>query len=131
MPELPSLPSGSDPTEVPQALIDRVLARVQVAGLSVDRRAKATRPKSSRRRPVALDLASAGTTRTPAQAREAQSLRRVFDDLGSSYRRYRRETGAPISSDVRSAASNFRLEPSVSSLALVAARLDELDILTW
>jgi hypothetical protein len=107
------------------------MARVQVAGLSVDRRAKSTRPKASRRRPVAMDLASAGSTRTPEQVREAQSLRRVFDDLGNSYRRYRRETGAPVSSDVRTAASNFRLEPSVTSLALVAARLDELDILTW
>lgn len=131
MPERPSLPSGSDPSEVPQALIDRVLARVQVAGLSVDRRTKATRPKSARRRPIGTDLASAGTTRTPDQVREAQSLRRVFDDLGSSYRRYRRETGAPVSSDVRNAASNFRLEPSVTALVLVAARLDELDILTW
>jgi hypothetical protein len=78
-----------------------------------------------------MDLASAGSTRTPEQVREAQSLRRVFDDLGHSYRRYRRETGAPVSSDVRTAASHFRLEPSVTSLVLVAARLDELDILTW
>ena len=78
-----------------------------------------------------MDLTSAGGTRTPEQVRQAQSLRRVFEDLGSSYRRYRRETGAPVSSEVRAAASNFRLEPSVTSLALVAARLDELDILTW
>ena len=131
MSELPSRPNGSDPTAVPQALIDRVLARVQVAGLSVDRRTKSTRPRALRRRPIALDLTSVDSTRTPEQVREAQSLRRVFDDLGISYRRYRRETGAPVSSEVRTAASNFRLEPSVTSLVLVAARLDELDILTW
>jgi hypothetical protein len=131
MSELPSSSNGSDSTAVPQALIDRVVARVQVAAQSVDRRSKATRPKSARRRPGTPDLASAGTTRTPEQVREAKSLRRVFDDLGISYRRYRRETGAPVSSDVRTAASRFRQEPSVTSLALVAARLDELDILTW
>ena len=131
MSERPSRPSGPDPTAVPQALIDRVLARVQVAGLSVDRRAKSTRPRASRRRTIVTDLASASGTHTPEQVREAQSLRRVFEDLGISYRRYRRETGAPVSPEVRTAASNFRLEPSVTSLAMVAARLDELDILTW
>ena len=63
--------------------------------------------------------------------REARSLRLVFDDLGTAYRRYRKETGAPISAVVREAARRFRKEPSVLSLASVAGRLDELKILDW
>jgi hypothetical protein len=63
--------------------------------------------------------------------REARSLRRVFDDLGIAYRRYRKETGEPISPVVREAACRFRKERSVLSLASVAGRLDELKILDW
>jgi hypothetical protein len=63
--------------------------------------------------------------------REARSLRRVFVDLGDSYREYRRRTGAPISAEVRDAADRFRRERDLSSLVVVAARLDELDILPW
>jgi hypothetical protein len=70
-------------------------------------------------------------TRTPEQLREARSLRRVFEDLGTAYRRYRKETGAPVSPAVRDAAKRFRKELSVVSLASVAGRLDELKILNW
>jgi hypothetical protein len=107
-----------------------VLARVSDAGHSVDRRAGATRPRA-RRRPTAVDPLAAGVTRTPEQVREARSLRRVFDDLGLSYRQYRKETGAPVSSDIRDAAYRFRRELNVTSLVSVAACLDALDILTW
>ena len=69
--------------------------------------------------------------RTPEQIREARSLRYVFSDLGLSYRQYRRDTGAPVSRDVRDAAYRFRRELNVTSLVSVAATLDALDILTW
>ncbi len=131
MSQSPSRPRGSDPAELPQSLTDRVLARVSEAGLDVDRRSGASRPKASRRRSVAADPLSASLTRTPEQVREARSLRRVFLDLGDSYREYRRRTGAPVSADVRDAACRFRRELNVTSLVSVAASLDHLDILTW
>lgn len=62
---------------------------------------------------------------------EARSLRRVFVDMGDTYRAYRRRTGAPVSEDVRGAAEGFRRKPSVVSLTAVAASLDELKVLTW
>jgi hypothetical protein len=107
------------------------LARVTDAGLAMDRRANARRPKAARHRPAASDPLSASATRTPAQVREARSLRRVFLDLGHSYREYRRRTGEPVSADVKDAACRFRRELNVTSLVSVAASLEELDILTW
>ncbi|HET6578919.1 MAG TPA: hypothetical protein VFG66_11375 [Gemmatimonadales bacterium] len=107
-----------------------MLSRVSDAGLNIDRRASATRPSASRRRPPAPDPLSADATRTPAQVREARSLRLVFSDFGDSYREFRRRTGAPVSADVRDAACRFRRELSVPSLVSVAAQLDELQI-SW
>jgi hypothetical protein len=63
--------------------------------------------------------------------REAESLKRVFRDLGVSYREYRRQTGEPVAPAVREAAYKFRADPSLTSLVSVAGYLDELDILTW
>jgi hypothetical protein len=112
-----------------QTITDRVLARVADVGHSLDRRARATRPKASRHRASAPGAAAIpGSTE---QLRELRSLRRVFSDLGLSYRQYRRETGAPVSPDVRSAAERFRRELNVAALVGVASCLDSLDILTW
>jgi hypothetical protein len=131
MSDLSPRQDGSNRTELPLSLTDRVLTRVSEAGIAVDRRANATRPRASSRRPVVHDPLSASVTRTPEQVREARSLRRVFHELGDSYRHYRQRTGAPVSPDVRDAAYRFRRELSVASLVSVAACLDELDILTW
>lgn len=130
MPDLPPRKRGSAPAQLSQTLVDKVLSRVSDAGLSIDRRASATRPSASRRRPPAPDPLSADATRTPAQVREARSLRLVFSDFGDSYREFRRRTGAPVSADVRDAACRFRRELSVPSLVSVAAQLDELQI-SW
>jgi hypothetical protein len=130
MPDLPPRKRGSAAAQLPQTLIDKVLSRVSDAGLSIDRRGSATRPSASRRRPAAPDPLSADATRTPAQVREARSLRLVFSDFGDSYREFRRRTGAPVSAEVRDAACRFRRELSVPSLVSVAAQLDELQI-TW
>jgi hypothetical protein len=107
------------------------MERVNAAALAADRRAGAARPKASRRHQAPADPLSASETRTPEQVREARSLRRVFADLGSSYRSFRRRTGTPVSPDVREAAYRFRKELSVPSLVAVAGRLDELDGLSW
>jgi len=123
--------SSSAPGDLSQSLTDRVLARVNDAGLAVDRRASASRPKSRRSRPASSGSLEAAVLQTPEEAREKQSLRRVFHDLGHSYRRYRRRTGEPIRPALREAAYKFRQEPSLNSLVSVAAFLDELEILTW
>ena len=98
------------PTESAQTLTDRVQARVDAARLVVDRR----------------------TTGGPKRqdARESKSLRRVFRDLGVSYRRYRSQTGAPVIPELRDAAYNFRAEPSLTSLVAVAVFLDDLDLMS-
>jgi hypothetical protein len=127
----PSSSGASDSDSQAQTLTDRVLARVNDAALAVDRRSKATRPKSARHRAEASDPLAAGATRTPEQVREARSLRRVFHDLGDCYRDYRRRTGAPVSENVRAAADRFRHELTVPTLVGVAASLDQLDILPW
>jgi hypothetical protein len=96
----------------------------------MDRRARATRPRATRHRPASGPSSAIGAP-TPDELREARSLRRVFVDLGDSYREYRRRTGEPVSSDVRDAADRFRRERTLASLVSVAASLDQLDILTW
>jgi hypothetical protein len=112
-------------------LTDRVLERVRIAEVAVDRRANATRPKAARRPPALRDPLAASVTRTPEQIRTLRSLRHVFHDLGAAYRAYRRRTGALVSPDVRASAYCFRRELTFTSLVAVAAGLDELHILTW
>jgi hypothetical protein len=119
--------SGSDSEELPQSLTERVIARVVDARVAVDRREGATRPKSKRRRSTVE--AAAGPS--SQDMRESESLKRVFRDLGVSYRQYRRQTGEPVAPAVREAAYQFRASPSITSLVSVAVHLDELDILTW
>lgn len=121
--------AGSDPEELPQSLTERVKARVIDARIAVDRRERATRPKSKRRRSAPVELSPDGPS--PQELRESESLKRVFRDLGVSYRQYRRQTGEPVAPAVRDAAYKFRAAPSLTSLVSVAVFLDELDILTW
>ena len=121
---------ASDPSALPQSLTDRVMARLHEVGLAVDQRHAASRPKLRRRRSDAQAQLANGT-RTPEELRKARTLRRVFLDMGDSYRDYRRRTGEPVSADVRGAADRFRKERDVTSLVAVAASLDALDVLTW
>ena len=113
--------------ELPENLIDRVQARVAEAAFALDRRTNATRPKSHRRR---VPLAPAGSTQSSEEVLAEQSLRRVFRDLGTSYRRFRKQTGTPLTPGLRDAAYNFRAEPSLTTLVAVAAFLDNLDLLS-
>jgi hypothetical protein len=119
----------SQPEELPKSLTDRVMARVDDARIAVDRRDSATRPKSKRRRRVPVAPSTAGPS--AQDLREFESLKRVFRDLGVSYREYRRQTGEPVAPAVREAAYKFKADPSLTSLVSVAVFLDELDILTW
>jgi hypothetical protein len=119
--------TDSAPAEFPETLTARMLARVNVARLLVDRRANATRPKSRRQRPA---RPASTSSLSLEELREFHSLRRVFRDLGVSYRRYRGQTGGHVVPGLRDAAYNFRAEPSLTSLVAVAAFLDELDLLS-
>jgi hypothetical protein len=113
--------------EFPETLTARVLARVNDARLAIDRRENATRPRSKRRRP---SPPGSPTSPSSEEILESESLRRVFRDLGVSYRRYRSQTGGRVAPGLRDAAYNFRAEPSLTSLVAVAAFLDELDLLS-
>lgn len=112
-----SRPSGSDSLESPQNLTDRVAARVVNARLALERQAGDRRPRT-------MDPKLVG------ELRETQSLKRVFRELGVSYRRYRSQTGGPVTPGLRDAAYQFRAEPSLASLVAVAAYLDKLDLLS-
>jgi hypothetical protein len=103
------------------------MARVVDARVAVDRRNNASRPKAKRRN--ATTAAANGSTSDGM--RESESLKRVFRDLGVSYREYRRQTGEPVAPAVREAAYKFRADPTLNSLVSVAGVLDELEILTW
>ena len=103
-------------------LTDRVLARVR------DAEAAMVLPASRRRRDPRSPSAEG---RSPAQVRRARSLRRVFADLGTSYREFRRRTGADVSPEVRGAACRFRRELDLTSLVAVAASLDQVEALPW
>ncbi len=94
----------SDPASLPpdQHLTDRVLARIKAA----------TRTVKGRRRSTDSD---------------ARALRRVFLDLGDSYRTYRKRTGEPVAPEVRDAALRFKRDLDLSSLVSVAATLERVD----
>jgi len=114
-------------SELPETLTARMLVRVNDARLLVDRRANATRPKSRRQRPA---RPASTNSLSLEELREFHSLRRVFCDLGVSYRRYRGQAGGHVVPGLRDAAYNFRAEHSLTSLVAVAAFLDELDLLS-
>ncbi len=119
--------SASEPL---QPLIERVRARVADAALALERRARASRPKSKRSRPKETRLggpASHGSELTP----EARSLRRVFHELGDTHRQYRRRTGQQVPPALRAAALAFKASPSINSLVAVAAFVEEDGILAW
>jgi len=105
-------------------LTDRILARVADARTALER---TPAPRKARRRgPAPLGSAAAEVE----HSREAASLRRVFQDLGISYRRYRSQTREPVKPELRDAAYRFRADPSLTSLVAVAAYLDDMDLLS-
>jgi hypothetical protein len=119
----------TDHADVSQTLTDRVAARVIDARLALERRASASHPKVRRSRPAVRTVSSADGM-TPDEVRETESLKRVFREMGVSYRRYRRQAGGPVVPGLRDAAIQFRADPSLSSLVAVAVYLDKLDLLS-
>lgn len=126
MPNFPAPSNGAASKE--DTLTDRVAARVIDARLAIEQRATASSPKS--RRSSGAPNPGSNEPTTLEERREAQSLRRVFRDMGISYRRYRSQVGGPVVPGLRDAAYRFRAAPSLASLVAVAAYLDELDLLS-
>jgi hypothetical protein len=107
-----SFPAGPDGAAPSQRLTERVIARIKDA----HRDLQSTPPVRGRK--------ARGRRVTDSDTR---ALRRVFLELGDSYRSYRRRTGEPVAADVRDAALRFRRDLDLSSLVSVAASLDRLD----
>jgi len=114
-------------TASPETLADSMLTRVNAARRAVDRRANASRPRLRRQRPAPPADPSAPKLE---DTRETQSLKKVFHELGVTYRRYRSQIGGPVAPGLRAATDLFRAEPSLASLVAVAAILDQLDLLS-
>ena len=108
----PSLSTESGTPAPDQQLTERLLARIKDAHRTAKGAAPAGLGKGRRRRSSDSDT---------------RALRRVFLDLGESYRSYRRRTGEPIAPEVRDAALRFRRELNLLSLVSVAATLERLD----
>jgi hypothetical protein len=107
-----SLPPATDGTESDQRLTERVIARIRDARRDIQVRSRTSQAK--------------GRTRRGGDG-DARALRRVFLDLGESYRNYRRRTGEPVAPEVRDAALRFRRDLDLRSLVSVAASLERLD----
>jgi hypothetical protein len=122
MSDLSLTPSGSPSyDDSPETLTDRVALRVMNARLAIEERQDRRQPKVSRH--------GVTNSQSEAELRETASLKRVFRELGTSYRRYRSQTGKPVVPELREAACRFRAAPSLASLVAVAAYLDEMDLL--
>jgi hypothetical protein len=127
MSDLPPTPSGSpSDNDSPETLPDRIALRVMNARLAIEGRGGTRRPRGTRQGEVPVLTGSPSA----AELRETASLKRVFRDLGTCYRRYRSQTGNPVVPELRDAAYRFRAAPSLASLIAVAAYLDELDLLS-
>jgi len=125
-------PSSSRPAPSPESIAERVAQRLALAGLAIDRRSRASRPRAGRRRSTTTPPpATSPATDDAARRRERACLRSVFRELGDAHRHYRTQTGTPGTPALREAAYAFKREPSVASLVPVAAFLDELGILAW
>jgi hypothetical protein len=127
----PSLVSDLNPTGPLPTLADRVKARVARAERLLDHRAREANAKHKHIRPTRLTKAAAPLTDDSMAQRETQSLQRVYSEMRTIYRGYRRETGAPAVPELRTAARAFKRGQSLSSLVEVATFLDDRKLLTW
>ena len=105
-------PPAAGRSEPEERLTERVIARIRDAHRTIPRLSGSGLGKGRRRRTADPDM---------------RALRRVFLDLGDSYRSYRQRTGEPVSVEVRDAARRFRRELNLVSLVSVAASLERLD----
>jgi hypothetical protein len=138
MPKKKPAQSGATPSPAIHPLAQRVQARLAEVGLALDQRARASRPRSKRVKPLKTEakppkaaLLQTSTAQPPAPTREASSLRRVFNELAITHRQFRLRSGQHASPELRDAARVFKEAPSFPSLVVVAAFLEEDGLLEW
>jgi hypothetical protein len=107
-----ALPPESSGPPSDHGFAERVMTRINHARRDMQLRARSTPASRRPRRTADLDT---------------RALRRVFRDLGDSYRSYRLRTGSPVIPEVREAALRFRRELDLTSLLSVAGSLDRID----
>lgn len=130
MPKKNPVSSGSSTNGSAHPLAERVQARVAEVGLALDQRARASRPRAKRARTQAA-AASTSAAQIVPPTREASSLRRVFNELAVTHRQFRLRSGQHASTGLREAARAFKEAPSLPSLVMVAAFLEEDGLLEW
>lgn len=113
---------GSSPSSSADTLTDRVRVRVAEAALALGKRTRRS-PRSK--------LSPDAKLGAPRQSGETRSLRRVFKELAVTHREYRARTGRRASPALRDAARAFKEAPTLPSLVVVAAFLDEDGLLAW
>lgn len=118
-----------NPASSPPTLTDRVKARVAAARSILDDRAREADPKPGKHRPATKS--SAALTDSSETDREVESLRRVYCEMRTLYRGYRRKTGTPPVPELRSAVRAFRHGQSLTSLVHIASFLDDRKLLAW
>ncbi|MGE0553206.1 MAG: hypothetical protein AB7R55_07230 [Gemmatimonadales bacterium] len=115
----PRSSSGDKPSS--RTLTERVRARVAQAGRSLDTK---TEGRARPRRP-APPFGEAG------EAREAKSIDRVYCEMRTLYRSYRRRTKRPAVPELRQAVRAYKQGPSLTKLVAVASFLDDRSLLDW
>jgi hypothetical protein len=105
----PSPNSDSSPINPRRTLADRVQARVAEAERLL------TPPRKN-------SLLAQGDTR---------SLRKVYREMRTVYRNYRRQTGSPAVAELRTAVQAFKKGQSLTSLVEIASFLDDRKLLAW
>lgn len=112
-------------------LTERVKARVEEAesALGASPRTAGSGPKPARpARGAKRTTTLADGTR---EELEARSLRRVFREMRTLYRGYRRRAKTPAVPELRTAVQAFKRGQSLAALVQIAAFLDERKLLAW
>jgi len=82
---------------------------------------------------VGRTLEDAPSARSGASAarREARSIGKVYVEMRTTYRSFRRRTKRPAVPELRRAVQAFKRGPSLASLVAVATILDDRSLLDW
>lgn len=110
---------------------DRVKARVALAQQHLDNRAGEAGARSKQLRPTRSKAPRTSLSSTSEAEREVQSLRKVYREMRTLYRSYRRETGSAVVPELRSAVHAFKRGESLASLVQIAVFLDDRKLLAW
>lgn len=131
MARTPSTLSDDAPNHSGRALAERVQARVLQAGRALEDGSSKSNAQFGHLRPTRVTRKAAAPSLRAEDQREARSLRLVFGELRSTYRRYRRQTGRPAVPELKEAVRAFQRGNSLSSLVAIATFLDDRNLLAW